>query len=122
MTRFYKQKPDAGFILSTANSSRSLEQITVNASTDPYESGSILVAGVDGTYSVATAEALAEDTVKVALLVNRTVFHEDDELTTAEALAVVRDAEIKGFELEIPDGLTIDDVQPFLEAQGIIAR
>lgn len=128
MTRFYKQRPDLAFLLMPANGDRSFEQITVAASTTPYESGSVLVQGVDGVYAAITAADLepseegAEVSISLAILGSRTVFHAEDELTEAPALAVVRDATIKTFELELPAGVAVDDVAPHLEKQGLILR
>lgn len=128
MTRFYKQRPDLAFLLMPASGDRSFEQIDVAASTTPYESGTILTLGDDGIYAALTAADLVpseEDTevaLSLAILGSRTVFHADDELTDAPALAVVRDATIKGFELELAAGVTLDAIQPFLEKQGLIIR
>lgn len=121
MTRFYKQRPDLAFLLMPASGDRSYEEITVGASTTPYESGSVLALDpVIGAYVTVTTELLAEADVKLALLANRTVFHADDELTFAPALAVVRDATIKAFELELPEDVTLVEIAPFLEKQGLI--
>lgn len=128
MTRFYKQRPDLAFLLMPASGDRSFEEIAVVASETPYESGTVLVQGVDGTYAALTAVDLepaedAEDVnISVAILANRTVFHADDELTVAPALAVVRDATVKAFELELPVGVSIADIQPHFEKQGLIVR
>ncbi len=128
MTRFYKQRPDLAFLLMPASGDRSFEQIAVAASTTPYESGTILSLGDDGIYAALTAADLVpseEDTdvaLSLAILGSRTVFHADDELTEAPALAVIRDATIKGFELELPAGVTLDAIQPHLEKQGLILR
>lgn len=128
MTRFYKQRPDLAFLLMPASGDRSFEQIDVVASETPYESGTILSLGEDGIYVALTAADLvpaeedAEVALSIAILANRTVFHADDELTEAPALAVVRDATIKSFELEIPAGVTIADIAPHLEKQGLIVR
>lgn len=128
MTRFYKQRPDLAFLLMPASGDRSFEQIAVAASTTPYESGTILSLGEDGIYAALTAADLVpseEDTevaLSLAILGSRTVFHADDELTEAPALAVIRDATIKGFELELPAGVTIDVIAPYLEKQGLIIR
>ncbi len=128
MTRFYKQRPDLAFLLMPANGDRSFEQIIIAASTTPYESGTILSLGEDGIYAALTAADLvpaeegADVTLSLAILGNRTVFHADDELTEAPALAVVRDATVKSFELELPAGVTLDAIQPFLEKQGLILR
>jgi len=128
MTRFYKQRPDLAFLLMSASGDRSFEQIDVAASTTPYESGTILTLGDDGIYAALTAADLVpseEDTevaLSLAILGSRTVFHADDELTEAPALAVIRDATIKGFELELPAGVTIDVLAPYLEKQGLIIR
>lgn len=128
MTRFYKQRPDLAFLLMPASGDRSFEEIELVASETPYESGSVLVKGVDGTYAALAAADLeptedAEDVnISVAILGTRTVFHADDELTEAPALAVVRDATIKAFELELPAGISIADIQPHFEKQGLIVR
>lgn len=128
MTRFYKQRPDLAFLLMPANGDRSFEEVEVVASTTPYEVGTVLVKGVSGTYAALTADDLepaedAEDVnISVAILGTRTVFHADDELTVAPALTVVRDATVKAFELELPAGVTLADIQPHLEKQGLIVR
>ncbi|WP_343314042.1 hypothetical protein AAIB41_02540 [Brucella sp. BE17] len=127
MTRFYKQRPDLAFLLIPASGDRSFEEIAVVASTTPYEVGTILVKGEDN-YAVLTsadlepAEEGDEVKVSLAILGARTVFHADDEQTQAPALAVVRDATIKAFELVLPAGVTIDVLAPYLEKQGLILR
>jgi len=128
MTRFYKQRPDLAFLLMPASGDRSFEEIAVAASTTPYEVGTILVKGDDDVYAALTAADLEpaeegdEINISVAILGSRTVFHAEDELTEAPALAVVRDATVKSFELELPAGVTLDAIQPFLEKQGLILR
>lgn len=128
MTKFYKQRPDLAFLLMPASGDRSFEEVEVVASETPYESGTVLVKGANGTYTALTAADLepAEDVedvnISVAILGTRTVFHEDDELTVAPALAVVRDATVKAFELELPSGVSITDIAPHFEKQGIIVR
>lgn len=128
MTRFYKQRPDLAFLLMSASGDRSFEEIAVVASTTPYEVGTILVRGDDDVYAALTASDLepaeegAEVSLSVAILGSRTVFHADDELTEAPALAVVRDATIVAFELELPADVTIADVASHFEKQGLILR
>jgi len=127
MTRFYKQRANLAFLLMAASGDRSFEEITVAASETPYESGTILVKGVDGVYAALTAADVTPSEegdvdVEIAILAARTVFQSDDEATDAPALAVVRDATVKSFELGLPEDVTVADVQPYLERQGLILR
>ena len=132
MARVYRKRPDFQFLLSKATSDRSLEQITLKESATVYEAGSVVAAeyvtvgsGEDATREasglyVRLTDAIlaADDPIDVAIVGPRTIATEND----APTLAVVRDAEVKGFELELAAGVTIDEAAAPLKAQGIVIR
>lgn len=109
MATLYAHRPTAAFLLSKANSDRSIDQVTLKQSATVYEVGTVLVAEYtesvadSGNFNTATGKYVAAvgladladyDTLKVAFLVERTNATEGDQ----EVVVVNADAEIKGFE------------------------
>lgn len=122
MTRVYAKPRNGAFILSLANSTRSLGTVSVKADDAPYEAGAVLIDETDaegdatGVF-IRAAEATAPQVTaatKAVLLSDRTYAE-----AATSVLVVERDAEVVGAML---DSTTNAAVVAKLAAAGIILR
>lgn len=121
---FIQTAPAEAFVLSEANGGRSRDEITLKQDAAPYLPGALVVAEPDvngnpsSVYVPATAESLTITTVKLAIVLR----FKDATAGNVRAAGFVRDGQVKGQELVLYDGLTINDVDDMLAEQGIIVR